>query len=343
MLKHFGRIALGSIVNRWSDSHPSNPRFLAAEVAATLRSMAPLSHPIGPRYAGIYHNGQAARDETAAIAHGALADYFDSVSSGQPATTISTSAGDFPVTSVLIWQHWIESITVETGRRMGNVETLTLPSNDSASVALAANDPAPSINHFPPVDPPSGSSPGYLKMYEVKLRKEGEQSAAESLDIEKAARQILEREVMELKAQLIIKAAQLTQLREENEQLSRSENELVRARRNAEDELVRIEEQLEPYMLNIEFLRPENPFSPPEIREMFECWRSLTNDNSREPVTATGKGMRALTEDWLKSQGGDDSAKKLLRFTTALTCSSRKTGGVVPAPTSKKGGPVSKL
>jgi hypothetical protein len=342
MLKHFGRIALDSIVNRWSDSHPSNPRFLASEVAATLRSMAPLAHPLGSRDAGIYHDGQAGRDETVAITHGALADYFDSVSSGHAATTLSTSSGEFPVSNVLIWQHWIESVTVETVHRMGNVETLALPANSSGRVALAANDPAPAINHVPPSEQPSGSAPGYLKMYQAKLRKEGEYSAAEDLDAERVARQRSDREVVEHRAQRAIDSAQIAQLLEENEQLRRNENNAIRAKRESEDELILIEEMLEAFMLQIEFLRSDNPLSPPEQREMFECWRYLTDDNTREPVTAMGKGMEPLCEDWFKSRGENVTAKKLSRFATALNSSSRKMGGVVPAPTTKKGYPLSK-
>lgn len=337
MLKHFGRIALDGIVSRWSDSHPSNPRFLAAEVAATLRSLVPLTHPIGPRHAGVYHDGQATRDETAAISHGALADYFDSVSSGQPAATISTSAGEFPVANVLIWQHWIESVTVETVRRMGSVEALSLPANSSASVVLAANAPAAAINHEPPSAPPSGSAPGYMKMHQAKLRQEGERSAAEQLEAARAARLRSDREVVELRAQLAIKDAQITQLQEESEQHRRGENDALRAKRKVEDELIRIEEMLEPHMLAIEFLNPDNPFSPPESREMFQCWRYLTDDNTREPVSATGKGMEPLCEDWLKSKSVPVTAKKLSRFATALNSSSRKKGGVVPCSIKKKG------
>lgn len=329
MLKHFGRIALDSIVTQWSDSHPSNPRFLASEVAATLRSMAPLTHPVGPREAGIYHDGQASRDETVTITHGALADYFDSVSSGHPATTLSTSSGEFPVANILIWQHWIESVTVETVHRMGNVEALASPANGSARVAFAANDPAPAINHLPPVDPPSGSSPGYLKMYQAKMRKEGEQSAAEDLDAERVARQCSDREVVELRAQLAIKDAQVTQLQEESEQRRRGENDALRAKREVEDELIRIEELLEPHMLAIEFLNPDNPLSPPEIREMFYCWRWLTKDNEREPVKAVSKGMEALCSDWFKAQGEDVTGKKLGRFATTLNLDGRKKGGAI--------------
>lgn len=329
MLKHFGRIALGSIVNRWSDSHPSNPRFLASEVAATLRSMAPLTHPVGPRVAGVYHDGHASRDETIAITHGALADYFDSVSSGNSATTLSTSSGEFPVANVLIWQHWIESVTLETVHRMGNVETLALPANSSASVALAANDPAPAINHEPPSAPPSGSAPGYLKMYQAKLRQEGERSAAEQLEAERAARLRSDREVVELRAQLAIKDAQVTQLQEESEQRRRGENDALRAKREVEDELIRIEELLEPHMLAIEFLNPDNPLSPPENREMFHCWRWLTKDNEREPVKAASKGMDALCSDWFKAQGEEVTGKKLGRFATALNLDGRKKGGAI--------------
>lgn len=332
MLKHFGRIALDSIVDRWSDCHPSNPRFLASEVAATLRSMAPLDHPIGSRNAGIYHDGQASRDETVAITHGALADYFDSVSSGNAATILSTSSGEFPVAHVLIWQHWIESVTVETVHRMDNVETLALPANSSASVALAANDTAPATNHVPPSDLPSGSSPGYLKMYQTKLRLHGEYSAAENLDAEQAARQRSELEVIELRALNAIKDAQITQLQEESEQRRRGENDALRAKREVEDELIRIEETLEPHMLAIEFLNPDNPQSPPEAREMFKCWRWLTKDNEREPVKATSKGMEALCRDWFKTQGEDVTGKKLSRFVTALNSDGRKKGGAIGRP-----------
>lgn len=328
MLNHFGRIALGGIVNRWSDSHPSNPRFLAAEVAATLRSLAPLTHPIGPRHAGVYHDGQATRDETAAITHGALADYFDSVSSGQPAATISTSAGEFPVANVLIWQHWIESVTVETVRRMGNVEVLALPANSSASVALAANDPAPAINHLPPADPPSGSSPGYLKMYQAKLRKEGEQSAAEDLDAEKAARQRLEREVTELSAQLAIKDFQVTQLREENEQRRRSENEALRAKREVEDENLVFEERLEDAMAFAECLSPDNPLSPPELVLAFRCWRDLTQDGTHNPSGAGGRGVHQLVEAWLERSGHRLNKTETERLCAVVSWRKRGSGAI---------------
>lgn len=328
MLNHFGRIALGGIVNRWSDSHPSNPRFLAAEVAATLRSLAAPTHPIGPMNAGVYHDGQATRDQTASITHGALADYFDSVSSGQPAATIRTNVGEFPVANVLIWQHWIDLVTVETARRMGNVEVLALSANSSASVVLAVNYPAPAITHLQPVDPPSGSTPGYLKMYQTKLRKEGEQSAAENLDAEKAARQRLEREVAKLNDQLAIKDIQITQLQEENEQLRRSENEALRTKREVEDENLVFEERLEDVMAFAECLRPDNPLSPPELALAFQCWRDLTQEGTQNPASAGGRGVHPLVNAWLERSGHRLNKTETERLCAVVSWRKRGSGAI---------------
>lgn len=328
MLKHFGRIALSSIVNRWSDTHPSNPRFLASEVAATLRSMAPLAHPIGPRDAGVYHDGQASRDETFTITHGALADYFDSVSIGQPATTLSASSGEIPIANVLIWQYWIESITIETVQRMGNVETLALPANSSSRVALAANDPAPATSNIPPSDPPSGSSPGYLKMYQAQLRKEGERSAAEKLEAEQVARQQSEREVAELRAQLAIKDAQVTQLREDGEQLRRDLSDERRAKRETEDENLNFEERLEDAMVFAECLRPDNPLSPPELILAFQCWRELTQDGIHNPAGAGGRGVHPLVEAWLERNGYRLNKAETERLCAVVSWRKRGSGAI---------------
>lgn len=328
MLKHFGRIALSSIVNRWSDTHPSNPRFLASEVAATIRSMAKLTHPINPQYAGVYHDGQASRDETAVISYGALADYFDSASSGNPATTLSTSSGEFPASNILIWQHWLELITVETVHRMGNVETLAAPANISTTVALASSDPAAAVTHASPPAIPSGSSPGYLKMYQAKLRKEGERSAAENLDAEQEARQGLNQEVIELRAQLAIKDAQVTQLREDGEQLRRDLSDERRAKREAEDESLNIEERLEDAMVFAECLRPDNPLSPPELILAFQCWRELTQDGIHNPAGTGGRGVHPLAKAWLERNGYQLNKSEIERLCAVVSWRKRGSGAI---------------
>ncbi len=150
----------------------------------------------------------------------------------------------------------------------------------------------------------------------------GESSAAESLKAERATSQKKDAELARL-------YAQVTQLREENEQLHREKSEAVRAKRADEDELIRIKKQLELHMLEIEFLDSKNPLSPPEIREMFHCWRSLTKDNKRDPVKELSKGMEQLCSDWFKAQGGEVSGKKLSRFVTALNSDGRKNGGAI--------------
>lgn len=328
MLKHFGRIALSSIVNRWSDTHPSNPRFLASEVAATIRSLEKLNSSINPQYASVYHSGQAGRDETISITYGALADYFDSASTGHPASTLNTSSGEFPVANVLIWQHWFQLITVETVHRMGNVETLVLPANGSVSVALSANDPAPSTSHARPSPPPSGSSPGYLKMYQTKLRKEGEQSAAEDLDAEKAARQHLEREVVELRAKIDYKDAQVTQLRDDAEVARRELSQALRQKQQDNDEIIDLEERLEDAMALAECLRADNPISPPEIRLAFECWRTITRDGTHNPAGAGGRGVHGLVEDWLNNNGYKLNKEATERLCAVVSWRKRGAGAI---------------
>lgn len=328
MLKHFGRIALSSIANRWSDTHPSNPRFLASEVAATIRSMAKLIHPINPQYAGVYHDGQPGRDETIAITHGALADYFDSVSSGHPATMLNTSSGEFPVANVLIWQHWFELVTVETVHRMGNAEALAAPANVSASVVFTANGPAAKTNHTSQSAPPSGSSPGYLKMYQAQLRNEGERSAAANLDAEQKARKQLDQEVIELRAQLSIKEAQVTQLREDSEQLLRDLSDERRAKREAEDEILSFEERLEDAMVFAECLRPDNPLSPPELILAFQCWRELTQDGIHNPAGAGGRGVHPLVEAWLDRNGYRLNKAETERLCAVVSWRKRGSGAI---------------
>ncbi len=328
MLKHFGRIALSSIINRWSDTHPSNPRFLASEVAQVLLSLAPETHPVGTLNAGVYHAGQPLRDTSISITHGALANYFDSASTGQPPPTLETSTGPISTSLVLIRKHWMDSVANEAVRRIGNVELLALPANNSHSVALSANDSAPASSQLAQEAQPSGSSPGYLKMYQAKLRNEGERSAAESLDAEQVARQRLAQEVIELRAQLAIKDHQVTQLREDGEQLRRDLSDERRARRETEDENLYLEERLEDTMIFAECLRSDNPLSPPELTLAFQCWRELTQDGTHNPAGAGGRGVHPLVEDWLKRSDRQLNKAETERLCAVVSWRKRGAGAI---------------
>lgn len=328
MVKHFGRIALSDILKQWSDGHPSNPRFLASEVAGTLRSLAPGTHPIGARDAGVYHDGQAQRDASIHITYGALADYFDSASTGHPAPTLSTSSGPLPSSNILIWQHWIDTIASEAEKRMGYVEALAIPANGSLSVALAANDSAPTTDHPAQSVQPSGSSPGYLKMHQTHLRNEGERSAAEQLDSERSLRIAAEQRVVTLFAKTRVVIEQNQHLIEENETQRRELSEERRARIEAENENIRMEEQLERVMGLAEFMDESNGLSPPDGRLIVECWCDVT----RNGTTAPSIGWSKTVAKWFESRSIVLSDLKRRMFASALTGSSRKKGGAIATP-----------
>lgn len=328
MLKHFGRTPLGNIVGQWSDNHPLNPRLLASEVAATLRTLAPEDHPTEPKHAGIYHNGLAQRDATIVITHGALADYFDSASTAKPSPTLDTSAGPLPATNVLIWQSWIDTVTHEAIQRMGTVEALMQPANNGVHIALASNDPAPAARHEPQLAMPSGSSPGYLKMHQDQMRKDGERSATEQLDNALRIAQHHDKENGELRAHIAVLNTRIAHFQGQLELSSREANEAIRAKLKALEEVTELSDELAGHAGLIEFNNPNNPLSPPEGREMIACWCEQTENGQVDVVSKKGKGWAPLCRDWLKKNGHNSTAK-VKRFTTALTGCARKKGGAV--------------
>lgn len=192
------------------------------------------------------------------------------------------------------------------------------PRTASQLIALGRREPAYPGGYTPPTH--------HAQLNQTSIQSQwGESSAAEALEAEKAASQKKDAELARLHAQV-------TQLREENGQICREKNEAVSARQADENELIRIKEKLKLHMLEIEFLNSKNPLSPPEIREMFECWRSLTKDNKRAPVKGTGKGMKALCGEWFEDKKENVDANKLSRFVTALNQADRKKGGAVARP-----------
>lgn len=300
MIKHFGRVTLRDVLAQWSDSHPYNPRFLASEVANTLRSLMPEAHPVDVRHAGVIHEGQAHLDTSLTVSYGALADYFDSACTGQPAKTVTTGDGPFPTSSISIQRHWLDSIVNEAMSRMAYVGAHAVPANQGARTAVVANDPAPATDRSHSLEPPSGSSPGYMKMRQAQLRKNGERSATEQLDAAHTRSQRTELEVIELHAQLAIRNSQISQLQEDIEQLRRGKSEAVRAKQEAEHDNIRMEEQLEQVMGFAECLRIDNPVSPPEMRLAYACWSELTQDGTCNPSAAGGRGVHRLVHAWLE-------------------------------------------
>ncbi|WP_157718968.1 hypothetical protein [Geopseudomonas guangdongensis] len=132
MTARFGRIQLDRITSEWEEGHPINPRLLAGEVAALLRTLAPADHPIHETYASAI---LSATPGGCVVTYSALADYFESASAGRPAATITTSAGPVPGAAVLIWRQWLHTLAEEATKRATLVAGFAIPANDSPGAA----------------------------------------------------------------------------------------------------------------------------------------------------------------------------------------------------------------
>lgn len=206
-----GRIPLNQVVQEWGSDQVLNPRTLAGEVAAALRTMMPENHPIHETHASAVL--LASTKGSAFITYGALADYFDSFDIGQPAETINTNLGPAPANAVLIWRQWIGTLTTEACERALGVIFKAQPMNDSASIAMTVEGNLAHSQSKPP-STPSGSAPGYMQMRQASLRQEGELRASEQLDIAQLRAQHLEAANAVLTGRLALSESDLSKERE---------------------------------------------------------------------------------------------------------------------------------
>ena len=323
----FGRIKLDGIYADWASNHHLNPRLLASELAATLATFAPLEQPIQTFHACVFSEGRS--DRSIQITHGALVDYFEAASTGRQAATIGTSFGPIPAANILIWRKWIERLVDEATARTELATGLAQPANDSWTLSQTVHGAA-TTNCAPSSYLPS-SSPVILKTQQAQLRRDGEKSASEQLDEQQIARQKAEQKIVELSTKLEIQETQNRLLQEELELQRRELNEVRRAKREAEDEGIRMEEQLEQVMGLAEFMNQDNQLSPPDGRLIVQCWCEVTQNGTMVPAT----GWSSIIIKWFKARGTVLPAVKVRLFVTALTGSDRKKGGAIARANNK--------
>lgn len=126
----FARIRLTDIAGEWAEQQPLNPRALALEVAAVLRTL-PDAQLLDLRIAST-----ALFDPSTGsgrITHAALAGYFEGISQGTQPETILTSTGTAPTGAVWITRGWINQVTKEALQRAAFVAGLLLAANDGTA------------------------------------------------------------------------------------------------------------------------------------------------------------------------------------------------------------------
>ncbi|MBI6764479.1 hypothetical protein [Pseudomonas syringae] len=322
----FGRIKLDGIYTEWASGHHLNPRLLASELAATLETLAPLNQPIQYLHVSVFSEGRS--DRNIQITHGALADYFASASTGRAVAMVSTSSGPIPAANILIWRKWIERLVDEATARTELAAGFAQSANDSVSLSMAVNGSAATSRTAPLI---RSDSSIILKTQQAQLRREGEKSASEQLDEHQIARKTAEQQVVALAAQLETKTVQNQQLMDELELQRRDLNDERRARREAEDESIRMEERLEQVMGLAEFMNQDNQLSPPDGRLIVECWCDVTQNGTTIPTV----GWSATVTKWFRARGVTLPAVKVKLFVIALTGAARKKGGAIARSNNK--------
>jgi hypothetical protein len=308
----FGRIRLDQVIDTWSSLSVLNPRFLASELAALLRTTGPDAQPLGSHAVAVTLFDSATGP--GALTIGTLATYFERYSAGEQPSTVETTVGSARASAVYFDKSWIGRLEIETEARARTAAGL----QQMHPAPRPTGGAQPSAQYQPPK---SGSDPECLAVHQAQQRQEGEHSDAAQLDAERTARQLLE-------ARLAIKETQIAQLIDECEQHRRAVSDEKRARLEAEAEQRAMEEQLEAAMAVAECLNPENPASPPELRMAFQCWRDITQDGTLNPSAAGGRGCHTLVSDWITSTRQQLNKDQAARLKAVVSWRKRGAGAI---------------
>lgn len=319
----FGRVRLDRVCAGWSN-HPFKVQLLASEVADTLRTLSPPNHPVDSFKVCRYVERRPERENH--LTFDSLADYFDAVRPGKQPTTIQAKNGPVEASSVLIWQGWIDQVTDLAVRRAAVALGLAQPLNDSGEIAWSVNGQPSFASPVMPATLPIDSLT-VLRSEQAQTRRDGERTSSSKLDEERSRRERAEQQVAELKAQLAIEQARAQHSIDEAEQYRREVSSERRARLEAMDEAIRLEERLEQVMGLAEFMNEDNPLSPPEGRLIVQCWRDVTRDGVDPP----GVGWNNTVRRWFKAKGLSPKEITVKLFAKALTGSARKKGGAIAA------------
>lgn len=232
-----GRVRLSDIAGEWSRTQALNPLLLASEVAGVLRTLAPDGLPLGNQ-----HYSLAVFDlSTGAggITYWALADYFDTLGSGQPSDCIHTTIGSIRVGTVLLAHTFFSPIVVEAIKRAATAAGFIAEALPSPTTTGSAKRQI-----FQP-EPPPGSSPEVLTAHQAQQRQQGESSASERLEAAEQRALALEQENTKLRTQLAILESHHQQAIDDSEEHRRTASDERRKRTLGEEHRRELTEALE--------------------------------------------------------------------------------------------------
>lgn len=309
------------MIEDWSSSSVLNPRLLAIELAAILRSIGPTEQAIDNRIVTIALFDSAFG--AGSITLGSLATYFEHYSTGEQPCTVETTAGSARAGAVYLAKSWIGRLEIDTEARAciaaGLQQAHPAPSPHGGAL--------PDDQHQPPK---SGSAPECLELHQAQQRQAGERSAAEQLEIFEQRALLAERD----------SARQLAKIQALEHSRQQALDEAEREKRNAAEERrarTLSDERLREHAGLIEFMNPNNPLAPVEGQRLVAAWCDITNNGTEDAVNTKGTGMAELCTRWLTERFGKPAESTIKRFCWALTSQTRKKGGAITNRHDEKG------
>ncbi|WP_139204453.1 hypothetical protein [Azotobacter beijerinckii] len=295
----------------------SNPALLK-EIALQLSSIISPSAKFNPETLCVIDKGTPRADIS--ICYSDLAAYLTSATGKYVPVLFDTASQTVESRSVFVYRDWLNRRLKAARENLGIAQILEIPAaNNELAFARSVNT---SSTHAPIDQPPPLSEAGYKNLICWLKQQNDQRKAYEAASKDALALQQREQEIAELRAMLVAKDAQIQQARDGWEQSLR---ELIEERRDR----TKLADMLQQHVGIIEFMNPNNPYSPTEGRRLVAAWCELTENGTVDVVSEAGIGLSVLCLRWLEKQSGEPAAIVVKRFTWALGWPARKNGGVV--------------
>lgn len=217
----FGSPRLDQVIDTWSSSSVLNPRLLASELAALLRTTGPDEQLLGSHAVAVTLFDTATG--SGALTIGTLATYFERYSAGEQPSTVETTVGSARASAVYFDKSWIGRLEIETEARARTAAGL----QQMHPAPRPTGGAQPAAQYQPPK---SGSDPECLALHQAQQRQEGERSDAAKLEAFEQRALLAEQESAKRGAKIQALEHQNQQYIEAIEQITRDFSEERRAR-----------------------------------------------------------------------------------------------------------------
>lgn len=261
------------------------------------------------------------------ITYGDLSRYLEAATGRYVPVLFETPQFTLESQYVRVNVEWFNRQTSRARESLGLIEAIQAPvANDAVSLVYRQNASASE-----PIDqPPPMANDGLQHLHSLLAFKNDQRKAQEAAGKEAIARREAEEGLAKFRTLYEAKEAEYDRLFSE---FTATLSDLNKSNRDLQDALAdnaAMTEELAFVGHVAALLDAQNPYSPPVLRELIDCWVELTQGGTCDPVSAKRKGIGRLAAEWLTKRHGEPPKQLTEKlFQNALTPSDRKRGGAV--------------